>query len=155
MLIYFDLRFKQYLSDDFSLLPKPYLTYLLNFKASNDNKCTNNKTICEPIIINWIQRPPYIFSTKDNNNEIRGILPKVMEAIVNHCCGPCQEIKYNVQVQEESQLLALNGIYIIIVGEIFYTIYLKLFWTIITVYPAFQTRSLFNSIFPPLLSLIR
>ena len=36
-----------------------------------------------------------------------------MEAIVNHCCGPCQEIKYNVQVQEESQLLALNGIYII------------------------------------------
>ena len=78
-----------------------------------------------------------------------------MEAIVNHCCGPCQEIKYNVQVQEESQLLALNGIYIIIVGEIFYTIYAKLFWTIIRVYPAFQTRSLFNSIFPPLLSLIR
>lgn len=110
-----------------------YASYLfIQFQALTDNKCTtNNKTttgLCEPIIINWMERPPYIFLTEDNNNKISGILPKVMEAIVKHCCGPCQEIKYNIQAQEESQLIALYGISFVILMKTNFPSYVYLYF---------------------------
>jgi len=74
------------------------------------NQCKNDTGRCgAPINIKWLHMPPYIYAQEDG--VIKGILPSVMELMLKHCCGECQQLNYDQQVHSEASLITnLPGI---------------------------------------------